>query len=185
MTPEALVRKARAGDQDAYATLYKLLKPRVTALSWKFFKGGHQTDEFVCDALSKILTSLRQFDGRSQFTTWATRVAINLALQRLTRENRVARNSVGLDSSVCEGGDPLVDILPDPVDEYTRIEAKNQLATLLARVPYKDREILTLAYVEGHSNEELAEMLRTTVPGVKSRKTHAFRRVREQALVMN
>ena len=43
------------------------------------------TEEVTQEALLKVLANLDTFEGRSQFTTWAHKIAVNIALSKLRR----------------------------------------------------------------------------------------------------
>ena len=45
----------------------------------------HMADDFAQDATLRVLSSLRTFRGDSQFTTWATKVAVRIAISEMRR----------------------------------------------------------------------------------------------------
>ncbi|MGH8399116.1 MAG: RNA polymerase sigma factor, partial [Gammaproteobacteria bacterium] len=89
-----------------------------------------------------------RFRGESSFGTWLTRIAINVALQRLKLERRHLQ-------LVQSGGEKLMDSLPAP-DEAP--EADIDMETLITTLPPAARAVFVLHAIEGYSHEEIAGM---------------------------
>jgi RNA polymerase sigma-70 factor (ECF subfamily) len=82
-------------------------------------------DDFVQESLLRVLERIDQFQGRSQFTTWALAIALNVAFTELRRKRW---QDVSLDALLAAGerlSDPSV--IPDDIlgadEERTRLVA--------------------------------------------------------------
>ena len=80
--------KATSPDQErAIVELGKILNARVTrAFANQPKVDSAFVDDVVQDALTAILDSLHQFQGKSQFLTWATTLAVRTAIREMRRQ---------------------------------------------------------------------------------------------------
>ena len=82
------VRRARAGDQAAYGRLVQAHSGRLFQVCYRITGDETLADEAVQEAWISAWRKLEDFDGRSRFTTWLHRVAVNAALDQLRRNRR-------------------------------------------------------------------------------------------------
>lgn len=120
-------------------------------------------EETVQDALLKILDSLHTFEGRSQFTTWAYKIAVNLALSKLRRRQW---QDVSLDELVGEDAEmitPGVDA--DPAAGPAQLAEQRDMLQRVNRIiqeelTEKQRTALMARLVYGMPAERISEEMR-------------------------
>jgi RNA polymerase sigma-70 factor, ECF subfamily len=117
------------------------------------------TDDFVQEALLKILDKLDSFAGRSQFTTWAHKVALSVALTELRRK-RWQDNSLDEMSE----GHYLPGFASDPSPAPDTVTERADLLGRVNRIineelTEKQHKALTAAVLEGKSTAEVAALL--------------------------
>jgi RNA polymerase sigma-70 factor (ECF subfamily) len=128
--------------------------PRLDALA----------DEAVQEALLKILESLKTFEGRSRFTTWAHKIAVRVALTELRRKRW---QDVALEALGGEGEDAAeLRRRPDPVAAPERSAVKSDLMTRLQRViqdelTERQRQAMVAVGVHGMPMDEVARRMGT------------------------
>jgi RNA polymerase sigma-70 factor (ECF subfamily) len=83
----------------------------------------HFCDDIAQDALVRVLDSLDQFAGRSQFTTWALSIAVRLALTELRRKTTA---TVTLDPQIIQS--PIAD---DPTHDPTERDYRGAVLSTL------------------------------------------------------
>ena len=109
-------------------------------------------EDCVQDALLKVLDALPTFAGRSRFTTWATTIAVRVALTELRRRRW---RDVSIEEFL-EAGAPPVEPAPGPA---SRSESGGLLADLRRLIDEtlteKQRTVLT-AELRGMPQEEIA-----------------------------
>ncbi len=121
-----------------------------------------QAEDFAQDALLKILENLDTFEGRSQFTTWAHKIAVNMALTELRRKRW---RDPSLESMTeTEDGDYTPSFLADEGPEpENAAERREMLATvnrlIMEELTEKQRTGLLTAIVEGRSANDVAELM--------------------------
>jgi RNA polymerase sigma-70 factor (ECF subfamily) len=82
VSEESLVQAGQHGDAQALNTLFHRHQ-RTLFHSALGIMGDHQdAEDALRDGLLTAFRNLKSFEGRSQFSTWLTRVVINAALMR-------------------------------------------------------------------------------------------------------
>ncbi len=177
---DALVMRARNGDRDAFSELVVRHQQRVWRVCRQYV-GTDDADAAAQDTLVKAYTNLELFDGRSAFTTWLTRIAINTSLDELRRRRRQ-----GLKADVVgeeEGNDILTELADDtagPLDRTMQRQAVDRLALLERDLPERQREIFRLRFYAELELEEIAGALGVHVGTVKTQLHRAVHRLRAE-----
>src|SRR5258707_2092792 len=86
----ALVFAAKSGDGHAFGILFKRYQRRILAVARRFTGIREDAEDIAQQSFQKAFVHLDKFEGKSSFSTWLTRIAINEALMFLRRV-RVAR----------------------------------------------------------------------------------------------
>ena len=151
------VRRASAGDVEAFERLYRRHVPRIHGLTRRML-GEDLADEVTQDVFVRAWKKLDTFRGDAAFGTWLHRVAVNLVL---ARRKELGRRR---DRFVADGEAALqreARAVPRPT---TRIE----LDAALARLPEGARQVFVLHDVEGYRHREIAELLGVTTGTTKA-----------------
>ena len=82
-----LLRRLRHGDSIAFSQLSRKHEPKILAVSRRILRNREDAEDNAQSTLMRAYFNCNQFRGRSQFSTWLVRVAINEALMRLRRRN--------------------------------------------------------------------------------------------------
>ena len=145
---QEVVRRAQAGDQDAFQALYREHAGRVYALCLRLSGDRAAAEELTQDVFVRVWQKLRTFRGDSAFSTWVYRLATNVALMaqrsRTRREHRV--NPVE-DPAIYDRG-----VAPTAGE---RID----LEQALARLPNGAREVFVLHDIDGYGHAEIGRLL--------------------------
>src|SRR5580698_11328591 len=73
-----IVESCRQGDRDAFRVLYDLYKDRVYSIALYFFHGDPTAASDVTQQVFlKLMTSIGQFRGDAEFSTWLYRLVVN------------------------------------------------------------------------------------------------------------
>ena len=92
-----LVIAAQAGSKDAFEELQKLHWFRLFRTIVSITKNREDAEDVLQDTFLKAYIALGTFEGRSKFSSWVTRIAINSALMSLRK--RHARPEIFLEQS--------------------------------------------------------------------------------------
>lgn len=153
---DELALAAGRGDRASVEVLLRREYPRILA-ACKRVVGPTDADDAAQEALIAVARGLRNFDGRSRFSTWCYRIATNAAIDEFRRRSRRPAPS---------------DLTPNQavaVSEIDGVADRMALTEALAALPEEFRVPLVLRDVVGMDYAEIAETL--AIPGgtVRSR----------------
>lgn len=168
--PES-VRRAQAGDVDAFELLYREHAGRIYALCLRL-KAGDEPDatELMQDVFIRAWRRLETFRGDCAFASWLHRLAVNTMLENARGDRRrIARVLPMEDPSSIESASrsPGVDL---------RMDMEDAIATL----PKGARLAFVLHDVEGYQHQEIAAQLGVSVGTIKAQLHRARRLLRER-----
>jgi RNA polymerase sigma-70 factor, ECF subfamily len=173
MSDEMLAVRAKSGDMDAFVELSQRHANRVFQTTYRVTRNRQDAEDALQEAFLNAFTHIKNFEGRSSFSTWLTRIAINSALMTL-RKKRNCRE-IPIDDGpvgnfvVREPQSPM----GDPESHYVRGERHKLLRKAIHQLPPIYREVIHLQESKEHSLREIAQSLGITVPAVKSRLSRA------------
>src|SRR3984957_7615011 len=175
MSDEILTFRAKSGDTDAFVELSKRHANKVFQATYRVTRNRQDAEDALQDALLNAFTHMKNFEGRSSFSPWLTRIAINSALMILRKKRNCSEISIddndgGVGNSVpWEPRSPL----DDPEIHYVRGERHKLLRKAIHQLPPAYREVIHLRQAKEHSVREIAQSLGITVSAVKSRLSRA------------
>lgn len=169
-----LVAAAKRGNRDAFGELIERHTNKVFHTTWLITRNREDAEDAVQDSFASALVHLRDFDGRSRFSTWLTRIAINAALMNLRKKGRL--HEVGLDEPVEQDWAPpyykMTSAAPNPEEKCAERERSRILREAIVELRPRLRETVELHQRQG-SVEETAEILGISRVAVKARLFHA------------
>jgi RNA polymerase sigma-70 factor (ECF subfamily) len=135
------------GDGEAFRRLVERHQNGIASLMWRFTHDPAQQEELVHDAFVEAWRSLRSFKTDRPFGPWLRTVAVHVGYRYWKRLGR-ARQELSLEDmdDIAEARDPD----PERADELVH--------GLLGRLSPRDRLVLTLIYLEGHTVAETAQL---------------------------
>ncbi|MDQ0360646.1 RNA polymerase sigma factor [Breznakia pachnodae] len=164
-------------DRGQFESLYSLIVNKV--YFWCYVVVGSEADALDAsqDAMFLIYKKLNTLKNPEMFSSWMYRVVRNSCLDYLKKNNRY--DSEFLHSNDYEESfestikDERRDSLPNEV--YDLNETKKLVIKFIDNLPKKQREVITLHYLEEYKIEEIAQLLDYNAGSVKSR-LHAGRK---------
>jgi RNA polymerase sigma-70 factor (ECF subfamily) len=169
--PDAdLVKRAQAGRTEAFDVLAGRYADKVHRLTYRVLRNEEDAEDALQEAFLSAYRNLGRFEGKSTFSTWLYRVAMNAALMRLRkrREGMVSLEQPR-DREESQVTLQLADWGRGPIEETLNDELRDALSAAVDSLPEDLVQVFLLREVEGMSNAEAAEILELTVPAVKSR----------------
>jgi len=178
---QELVEKAKAGELRAFEELMNKYERKVYGIAYRMTGNRQEAEEVLQETFLSVYKALSRFKGKSSFSTWLYRVAVNAALMRL-RKKRV--DTVSLDEPlISDDGDRLKRQVVDWTTPEELVERKRLMEVIsdaIDSLPETYRAIILLRDREGLSNSEVARILKTSVPAVKSRLHRARMHLRDR-----
>ena len=176
MDEKELIRRSQAGDGEAFGVLIERYKSKVFSLVYGFTRDRTAADDLAQEVFIKTYYSLPKFKSESGFGTWLYRIAVNHAKDYL-RKNKGRQREVSLDDV---GEQALTAENRSPEEKRLEEGRRRVIQDALARLPEKDRVILTLRDIEGLSYDEISGILKLSPGTVDSRLHRARRKLREK-----
>jgi RNA polymerase sigma-70 factor (ECF subfamily) len=180
MSDDGLVAAVQSGQEWAFAELCTRHTRRVFNTIYSVTKNREDAEDALQDSILRAFLHMKQFDGRSSFATWFTRIGINSALMIL-RKKRV-RLETSMDSTVEGESWPhweIADRSADPEEHYAGCERSMHLERAICRLPTTLRSVVELRQTEGHSIKQIAHSMGISIPATKSRLARARVALRE------
>jgi RNA polymerase sigma-70 factor, ECF subfamily len=178
----SLVASAKNGNRSAFELLVERHERVIFFTALRITGNREDAQDIVQQSLQKAFVHLKDFEGRSSFSTWLTRIALNEALM-LKRSSRRSRE-VPLDDS-----DPtsetqvalqMPDARPNPEHNYSQRERQRLLLSAMNSLKPGIRKALMICDLDERSTKETAEILGLSVSAVKSRVNRGRRALRER-----
>jgi len=170
-----LVAEAKRGRKAALEFLCESSTPKILRVLYRITKNREDAEDALQDSFVRALIHLKDFDGRSSFSTWLTRIAINSALMNRRKSRR--EREVYVNDPDEPGRDWLMsqiaDHSPNPEQLYAKREEgmilKNAVNALRPRI----RAAVEFHQLREFSMKETAEQLGISVAATKGRLFHA------------
>lgn len=163
-----LVRRAKAGDYQAFDLLVLKYQSRLISTAFRFVKDIHIAEDLVQESFIKSFNSLASFREDSSFYTWIYRITVNTSKNFLVSKKR--KNEL-LSSDISE--DQTYEIEYEDTDTPEDLLQASQLKKLITetidQLGEDTKTALTLRELDGLSYEEIAKVVNCPVGTVRSR----------------
>ena len=181
---ESLIQAGQQGDAQALNTLFHRHQRTLFRSALGIMGNPHDAEDALQDGLLSAFRNLKSFKGRSQFSTWLTRVVINAALMR--RRGQAARPIPAAAEPISKDEMPITERLVskglNPEQLFGRLEIRAILKDHLDELAPNLRTAFVLRKVGEYSTRETARILRVSEETLKAR---LWRARRELAKRMN
>ncbi|MGN6171042.1 MAG: RNA polymerase sigma factor [Solirubrobacteraceae bacterium] len=176
VSDEQIVAALRAGDEETFRELFARTYPMMKRVARSYVVSDAVAEEIVQDTWMAIMTGIGRFEGRSALGTWIFSVLTNQAKNHSARERRALPFS-----SLAPRGSEEHAVSPDrfqnddeawpghwanpprpwqkPERRLLSLEARECLKHALAQLPDRQRLIVGLRDIDGHSAEEVCDLL--------------------------
>lgn len=169
---DRLIRAGCRGDHQAVETLFRRYQRRLFQTAMRVLGNAADAEDVLQDAMLSAYRALSRFEGRSQFSSWLTRIVINAALMR-KRSLRV-RAMESLDTVTDSDEQPLSAYLVhhgrNAEQEFERSEMRKLISKNVNALSPVLRAAFLLCEVQGYTAREAARMLGVTVTAIKARR---------------
>lgn len=147
------IRASLAGDGEAYGRLVARHQQAIAHYLWRFSRDPQVHEELVQTVFVEAYYQLKSFAGRSPWSHWLQVIATRVGYRHWRLQTRQRqRNGAPLEESI-------VPATSAPVGhELAAAEAATRVHAALAKLPPRDRLVLTLMYLEEKSVAEIAAL---------------------------
>lgn len=171
MEENRLVERSKQGDEQAFGVLVKNYKTKVFNLAYSFTRNRETADDLAQEVFIKVYYALERFQFKSGFGTWLYRIAVNHIkdhLRKHGKERHISFEALGREPKLSEDEQKYKERAQETADR------RKLLYRAMQSLPEKHQVILTLRDIQGHSYEEIADILKLS-PGTVDSRLHRAR----------
>jgi RNA polymerase sigma-70 factor (ECF subfamily) len=163
----ALLQRCRRNDPEACSEFFAKYNRRIFNTAYRILGEESSAEDALQETLLNVYRGLASFRGDSKVSTWISRITINVCLGML----RKGRNRQYVDLE-----DDLARELPaestpyvDPLEHASMQELRSLVGETFRRMTNKQGIVVRLHDMEGHTIQEIAQIIDCPVGTVKSR----------------
>jgi RNA polymerase sigma-70 factor (ECF subfamily) len=172
---EQLIAASKTGRRPPFGELCERHMKQVSYVTRRITRNREDAEDAAQDCFLSAFVHLKDFDGRSRFATWLTRIAINAALMKLRKKR-------GLQEVPMDEPNPSFEPVaqrefrydaPDPEESCSLRERKRIMVSAISELRPRARNVVELIHLQEHSIRETAQILGISTAAVKTRMFHA------------
>src|SRR6202167_749504 len=170
-----LISAAKAGDAVAFVELSKRHSNKILRRAYRIVKNWEDAEDVLQESLMRAFLHMKEFEERSSFSSWLTRIAINSALMSLRTKRGYIETSLEVITDEhgfqyrWEPKDPA----ESPESHCSRREREELLEGAIQQLPPRLRQVVQMKIIDGRSGEEVSQTLGISVAAAKSRLARA------------
>ncbi len=174
---QTLIRLLVYKKPDALSALYDRYGNLVFSVAMAIVSDRGSAEEITQDVFLRVWNNAAMYDqGRTAFKNWLARITRNRAIDVLRRHRtRPEHHAVNW-------ADPSVRNRPDDRSSPYAIELsleKEQIRSVIAKLPESQQHALHLAYFQGYTHQEIADLLNEPLGTIKTRIRLGIQKLRE------
>ena len=169
-----LIEKSRGGDVASFSYLVRLHEERAIHLAYSFLGNMEDARDQAQEAFVKAYEGFERFKANSRFSTWLYRIVVN-GCKDFLRKKKVRRH-LGVvlqpesddEKNARDPFESAPSTAPDARKVLMNKEIEQEIHAALEKLPFQQKSVFALRYLEGMSLEEIAETLEISVGAVKA-----------------
>jgi RNA polymerase sigma-70 factor, ECF subfamily len=175
LTDEEVLRLSRK-DPEAFTALVARYEDAFMRKARSILYSKEDAEEVVQDTFTRIYVYADRYQSQegAQFSSWAYAILTRLAFTRYQKLSKHRKANVPMETETYER-------LPDSSDFRDELTVKDEVLVALARLPESAARVLRLQFIEGKSQDEIAQAESASVSAIKTR-VHRAKKLFKQAL---
>lgn len=148
-----------------FALLVRKYEEPFLRKAQNIIKDAQSAEDIVQEAFTKIYLNAGKFKKQegASFSSWGYRILVNTALTHYAKKKRTSGREVGLDEEIWA-------LVPDKnLRQFEKKELMDEVASVLARMPAPFAKALSAFFIEGKTQDEMAEEEGVSVGAIKTR----------------
>ncbi|MGB9682478.1 MAG: sigma-70 family RNA polymerase sigma factor [bacterium] len=164
-TDELLVEKIKKGNDDAFRDLIRRYQRYVLNLVYRTIGDTNDAEDIAQEVFIKVYKSIRGFKGESKFSTWISKITVNVCMDKLREKSKNKEEDI--EEEAWNTFTQPVNFSPEVMAE--RHELQETIKKAIESLPEELRAAFVLRELENLSYEEIGEMLNIPIGTVESR----------------
>lgn len=165
---DKLLQECKKNNSHAQEQLYKLLAPKLFAVSLKYSRNYEEAQDNLQESFLILFEKINQFKGNGSFEGWAKRLVINYVLQQYRKEIN------------------FLELVTDQLPNIEEVEIDDDevsmefLLKIIQELPDRYRLVFNLYVIDGYSHKEIANILEISEGTSKSNLARAKMNLKEK-----
>lgn len=164
------IQDAQNGDSDAFRRLVERYQAHLSRLLWRFTRDSNDHEELIQESFVQAYKSLHTYRAQAPFEHWLARIATRVGYRFWKQQQR--HTHISLQDSDQQN-------ITDGQDSMNPGQAAELVHALLAKLPPRDRLVLTLRYLEQYSVEQTAQQTGWSISLVKVQSFRAKQKLKK------
>lgn len=180
-----LIAAAKNGHGTAFGILCERHAEMILRVTFRITRNREDAEDAVQDSFMSAFVHLSNFDERSRFATWLTRIAINSALGQLRKKRGIREIPIDEPSPAMEARPHLEipDRTPNPEENYRLRERREIVGAAVRRLRPRTRRVVEVHQLGEFSVKETAQVLGISMAAAKARMFHARAALRRMPIL--
>ncbi|MCR9288877.1 MAG: RNA polymerase sigma factor [Bacteroidetes bacterium] len=150
---DQIIEGCLKGKRQAQQRLYQKFYNQVFGVCLRYASDRLEAKSLVNSAFLKVFKSLQQFDKKGAFGAWLSRIAINVSIDHVRKQNRYRQHTTTV---------PEMPEVPANEEILSKM-ATEDIIECIQKVSPTSRTIFSLYVIDGYKHGEIAEMLGISV----------------------
>ena len=165
-----LIEAIGRGCSESFEEIVSRYSDKAYSLATRFTKNQQDAEEVLQDVFTTVYRKVNSFEGKSSFSSWLYRVTVNASLMKIRKRNQ--DKSMAMEDAVADPSNSLI-LKTDTKDNADEVTARKELLRILEEavqdLPDEYRPVFILRDIDGLTSKEVSNILKLSVPAVKSR----------------
>ncbi|MBQ9531045.1 MAG: sigma-70 family RNA polymerase sigma factor [Eubacterium sp.] len=167
MDEKNLVLLAKAGDKDAFCSLYSIYKDRLYRYAFYKLQNEEDAKDAVSDCVLSAFVQIGALKKAEAFPSWIFRI-LYCSCSSITKEQIMRRKTEDID-----------DVQNKLCTDFTDSVEKTELQQALSLLKENEREIVLLSVVGGFKSKEIGKIMDMTSGAVRSNLSRSLKRMKD------
>lgn len=166
----AIVNRAKAGDQVAFAELMGRYREPVYYMLLKMIKNTDDADDLTIEAFGKAFNRIQQYSPTYAFSTWLFKIASNNCIDFI-RKKRILLTSMDHAYTNNDGESVGLEFdsgLPDPEEVFIKQQKVKTMRAVVEKLKPRYKDLIVKRYFEELTYDEIAEEMDLPLGTVKA-----------------
>ena len=157
-----VIRNIGKGDHLAFKHLVRRYQNPLLNFTYRYTGDRQTAEDLVQEVFLRVYQAAPRFKPRAKVSTWIFKIAYNLCMNEIRRRKRILNQNGPFRMTAEEQAGTAAS------DMTRQMELEQSLSTLLNRLPENQRAALLLRVCEGHSYQEISDILGISFSSVES-----------------
>ena len=169
MDESTLIKKLQEGEEQAFKEVVDLYQRMVINTCFGFIHQYEQSEDVAQDVFIQVYRSIGSFRADAKLSTWIYRIAVNLSLNYLRKQNKRSLMERAEAQLYEYGIETLADQKKNqPQAILENKEQADQLHKAINTLPENQKIAFTLSKYRGESNKSIATIMEISVSSVEA-----------------